>query len=94
MNNNILGYLVSEHDYERIQYNKDELADETWESFLEWNTACVSALSAEDRTWLADLCVRMSRNMIKLVDLESCAEFQAFAFYYNKNKQLYIVNPR
>ena len=96
-NDFILGYLLREDDYDRLQSMQDDNDHALWQSreaFVAWNIRCIDALSAEDHAWLSDLCARLGGGTINLVDLESCAEFKAFAFYYNQMKRLCIVNPR
>jgi len=96
----IVGYLLGRDDFERKQDLRYESAyhgsnfENEWDAFLDWNTTCINELSAEDRACLSTLCKMIRHNNVKLVDMESCSEFQAFAFYYNEKKQLCLVNPR
>lgn len=96
-NDFILSYLLDEDDYDRLQSRNAGNGDDIWQcryAFVAWNIKCINALSAEDHAWLMELCTRLGGGTIMLVDLESCAEFRAFAFYYNQKKRLCIVNPR
>jgi len=93
---NIMSYLVTEHDFERMQaYNSSGIAGlNSYHEFLGWNIACVNALSELDRFVLEALCAQLNAGAVNLVDMESCVEWAACGFYYNQQKALCIIHPR
>jgi hypothetical protein len=69
-------------------------SDMSYEEFIAWNVECINDLSYEDTVWLTGLCQRMKAELLKLQDMESCAQFEADGFFFNDKKKLIIVNPR
>ena len=65
-----------------------------YSEFIKWNIECIRALSDEDRLWIIGLFKRLKKEMISLMDLESCAVFVADCIYFDTNKKLIISNPR
>jgi hypothetical protein len=92
----ILSFLVEEFEFERMKELECRHIDHsmTYAEFHEWNTLCLSEQAPDYDPWLLRLCQLMKDNQICLMDLESCAVFEACAFFYDKNKRLCIINPR
>ena len=88
--------FIDEYTFERMINMSDVDAEDTesYEEFIEWNVNCLSELSDARKAWLIELCKGINSNYIKLVDEESCAEMTASNIYFNKKKNLCIVNPR
>ena len=67
---------------------------ENYEEFLEWNVKCLTELTPDDAIWLTGLCKRIRNHKLKLMDEESCSQFDAYAFFFDTDKNIVIVNPR
>ena len=88
-------FLIKEYTYERMVCNGcDDLDDMSYEEFIQMNVDHIKTLSPEDYAWTLELCNRISKRSIQLMDEESCANFEADSIYFDKNKRLCIVNPR
>jgi hypothetical protein len=88
-------FLIKEYTYQRMVDNgHDDLNDMSYEDFYQMNIDHIKTLSPEDRAWTLELCNRISKRNIQLMDEESCANFEASYIYFDKNKRLCIVNPR
>jgi hypothetical protein len=88
-------FIISKSDYERMKDLSDVYYGEmSYEQFIAWNVECINELSYEDTVWLTGLCQRMKAGLVKLQDMESCAQFEADGFFFNDKKKLIIVNPR
>lgn len=87
-------YIISEYTFERIIDYNDDYKNTTYEEFLNFNKECINLLSHNEKEWLTTLCNKINNNQICLVDEESCVEWEAYCFYYNKNKQLCLIHPR
>jgi hypothetical protein len=89
-------FIIEENVYERMIEMRDDNNDMPWDSydeFYEWNMNCLSE-SPDDVAWLNSLCKRMASSKIQLMDEESCVRMPAYAFYFDNNKNIVIVNPR
>jgi hypothetical protein len=88
-------FIISKSDYERMQdLIPNMCSDMSYEQFIAWNVECINELSIEYTVWLTGLCQRMKAGIVKLQDMESCAQFEADGFFFNDKKKLIIVNPR
>ena len=94
--NSITPFIVDAVSYARMQSNDCEGVDDSvrYAEFISWNIQCISELTAAERAFLFDLCQLIKKNKVSLMDLESCAMFEASAIYYDQKKKLCIVNPR
>ena len=91
----IENFLINEYTYQRMLDNdNDDFNDMSYEDFYQMNLSHINALSPEDRAWTLELCKRISKGGIQLMDEESCARFGASNIYFDKNKRLCVVNPR
>jgi len=88
-------FIIPKCYYERMQdLVPNVYSDMSYEEFIAWNVECINDLSYEDTVWLTGLCQRMKAELLKLQDMESCAQFEADGFFFNDKKKLIIVNPR
>ena len=96
MSINILSNLVNKYDFKRMRDLEPENVAglDTWEAFVTWNTQCVAGLTEEERVFLKGLCSMLEKSALRMVDMESCGEWRASAFYFNAKKVLCIVHPR
>lgn len=94
--NNILAYVVDADEFYRMQESEcvGINTEMTYAEFLEFNLQCIHRLSEEERAWVWGLCERIRHEDISMMDLESCAIFNAAAIYYSIDEKLCIVNPR
>ena len=94
--NSILAYVIDADDFYRMQESERHGfdADMTYSEFLEFNLQCINRLSEDERAWVWGLCQRIRHEDISMMDLESCAVFNACAIYYSIDEKLCIVNPR
>lgn len=88
-------FIVDVASYERIadMMNDDDLIWDSYEEFYQWNINCLSE-SPDDVAWLNSLCKRMASSKIQLMDEESCVRMPAYAFYFDNEKNIVIVNER
>jgi hypothetical protein len=87
-------FLPDEYEYERMQGINANYEDMTYYDFVIWNHECLRNMTVEDRISLVWLCKKIKNNTINLVDMESCCEFTASGFYFDKNANICITNPR
>lgn len=88
-------FIINKYDYERMKSQNDECYDNmSYEEFIAWNVECINELSNDDMAWLAGLCQRIKVGLLKLQDMESCAQFEADGFFFDMRKKLVIINPR
>ena len=91
-----IGFIIDTYDYERMLATECSSIDRTrtYAQFIEWNRKCIDELVDAERNFLLQLCNKINTNKISLMDLESCAVFKAHKIYYDRRKNLCIVNPR
>jgi hypothetical protein len=89
-------FIVDDSTFERMLLydDRNEWNNMTYAGFILWNTKCFEELEADHRQDVLRICSSIKRQFIKLVDEENCCEMSACSIYFNKNKQLCIVNPR
>ena len=87
-------YLIDKYTFERMQNYGDYDEFATFDAFMEWNLKCIVDLDDEDRTWVAGLCKRISKNAISMMDEESCYSHEVSYIYFDKNKNTHVVCPR
>jgi len=91
----IMHRLINVHEHTWMQTHINEIDHvETYAQFLEWNAHCLNEQTDAQLDWLMELCRQIRSERICLMDLDSCAVFEAFAIYYTKDKKLCIVNAR
>lgn len=92
----LANFIVDNSTFERmISYDdKNSWNDMTYADFILWNTKCFEELETDYQDDVLRICSSIKRKFIKLVDEENCCEMTACSIYFNKNKQLCIVNPR
>lgn len=89
----IIDNIIDESTFDRMRnFGYTDFSD--YDNFHRFCVDCITDLSRSERIWLNVLCNKINDGMINLVDEESCVEFTACSFYFNKNKELCIVNPR
>jgi hypothetical protein len=69
-------------------------SDMEYETFRIWNLECIATLTDAEHKWTVELCKRIHKNKISLMDAESCAVFSARNIYFDRNKNLCITNAR
>ena len=87
-------FLPSQYEYERMQDMNEDYEEMSYEDFIIWNLECLRTITVEDRGYLMWMCKKMRSNKINLVDMESCSSFTANGFYFDKESNLCIINPR
>jgi hypothetical protein len=87
-------FLPDKHDYQRMQDMNEDYEDMAYEDFILWNLECLRSITVEDRGYLMWMCKKIRSNNINLVDMEACSSFTANGFYFDKESNLCIVNPR
>jgi hypothetical protein len=88
--------IIDKHSFERIRAlrGQEMFGFSNYEEFMVWNEKCINEMSGDDFVWIHSLSRRMKRNAIGLMDLEHCSVFNAFAFFFARNKDIIIVNDR
>jgi len=87
-------FLPDEYEYERMQGMNENYENENYYDFTIWNYECLRNMTVEDRVSLMWLCKKIKNNMINLLDMESCCEFTASGFYFDKDANICITNSR
>ena len=87
-------FLINEYTYQRMIDNDHYLDGMSYEDFYQMNLSHINRLSPEDYAWTLELCKRISKGGIQLMDEETCANFEAIYIYFDINKRLCLVNPR
>ena len=87
-------FLINEYTYQRMVDNDHDLKGMSYDDFRQMNLNHINALSPENRAWTLELCKRISKGAIQLMDGETCANFEAGSIYFDINKRLCLVNPR
>ncbi len=90
-------FMLDKDDYKRmidlkIVHEIDK--NLSYEQFIDWNFKCINELSDEDKSFLKILCNKINNKKIGQMDLESCVVFETCSIFFDKNKNLVIVNPR
>jgi hypothetical protein len=86
-------FIINIDTYDRMNSMEDGDTPLTYQEFYDWNIKCLNE-SPDDLAWLSELCKRMANYKIQLMDEESCARMTAYAFYFDNDKNIVIVNPR
>jgi hypothetical protein len=88
--------IIDKDSFERIRDLRGEsrFGFSSYEEFMAWNERCINEMSGDDFVWINGLSRRMRRNAIGLMDLEPCVIFNAFRFFFARNKDIVIVNDR
>ena len=94
MSINLSHFLINESGFERMRANDVYPEDMEYNDFRIWNLECISALNEYEYNWTVELCRRMSKKQISLMDEENSAVFIAHNIYFDRNKNLCITNPR
>jgi hypothetical protein len=92
----LVKFIVDAVVFERMaRFNPEkDWEDKTYAEFILWNAKCFEELEEDCQQDILRICKSIGRQFIRLVDEEHCCEFTACSVYFNKNKQLCIVNPR
>jgi hypothetical protein len=91
----IMSFVVDSYDFERMAGSEDSgVSVSNYTDFLAWNTQCLMKLPPDELLWVQGLCERIKKNKIRLMDMEPCSAFVASGLFYDKKKNLCIVNPR
>jgi len=88
-----MAMLPDYYDFERMLSYQDNI-NGTYDEFLEHNEKLINQLPADDLAFVRRLCGIIKTTKLNLVDMESCAEFDAQGIYYNMKGELCIFNPR
>ena len=86
-------FIINNYTYDRMNDREDGATPLSYNEFYAWNIKCLNE-SPDDLAWLTGLCNRMNSSKIILMDEESCTKFSAYAFYFDSDKNIVIVNPR
>lgn len=94
--NIIMSFVVDARSYARMQSQDCSGVDDSvqYAAFLDWNLKCINALTDDERNWVLKLTQMIKGDKLNMLDLESCASFNASNIYYDINKKLCIVHPR
>jgi hypothetical protein len=89
-------FIPNVYDYKRmVAYEyADNIGDETYDDFLQWNIKCIMEYSDDDYNFLVKLCEKIGIDKIGQMDMESCVVWDSSGIFFNKNKKLVIYNPR
>lgn len=92
----IMTFIPDADDFQRMKSHDCQNVHtiRSYQDFLAWNEKCIKELSQDERNWVLGLCQKIKKYKISLMDLESCAVFDAFKIYYCQNKNLCIASPR
>ena len=93
MSINLSHFLINESGFERMRANDVYPEDMEYSDFRIWNLECIAALNEYEYNWTVELCRRMSKKQISLMDEENSAVFIAHNIYFDRNKNLCITNP-
>lgn len=92
---NLANYLPDEPTFERMKWEGDLYGEDmTYEQFRLRNLECITALNDYEYNWTIELCRRMDKRTIKLMDEEPCIVFTAHRIYFDSQNNLVITNPR
>lgn len=88
--------IINEYTFERIKdFTDDYFWDNmTYDHFISWNKECFTLLNDSTKEWIIELCTKINKKEINLVDEETTSEMTACAIYFNGKRKLCIVNPR
>ena len=71
-----------------------ETTHETYDDFVKSTMDRVAELNEKDYDFLYNLCLRITRSKITLMDEESCVSFTACSFFIDEQNKICITNPR
>lgn len=91
---NFKNCLPDHYYFNRMKDYGRDYAEIDYKAFIHWNAMCFAGLNKTDRVWLAQLCSRINKGSINTMDMESCSKFTATMFFFDKNKEITISNPR
>ena len=95
MSINLSHFLLDEPSFLRMRDNGLLYAiDMEYSDYRIWNLECIAALTDTEHNWMVELCRRISKKKIKLMDEENSCVFTAHNIYFDKSKNLCITNPR
>ena len=83
-------FILNEYKYNCMMWG---IKCVPYEEFYNWNIKCLNE-SPEDVVLLNELCKRMSGSKIKLMDEVSNMRYDAYAFYFDSDKNIVISTPR
>ena len=88
--------LPDEGDWGRmVDYDCSAIDNtQSYDEFVAFQRATVTALSAEDCAFVLSLCKRIRKNEISQMDLESCSVFGSAYLFFDNERKLVIGNPR
>lgn len=86
-------FLADEDTFDRMKAYGDYECN-SFEEFQRWNEKCIADLNEDDRVWVTGLCKRIEKKKLFMMDEEPCSVHRAYCFYFDKNKNVCIVNPR
>jgi len=72
----------------------DDECHKSYQEFVDHNFECVNKLSLSDVSLYVNLCKKISKDNILLVDEESFIEFDAGTVYFNIHGKFVIMNYR
>ncbi len=88
----ITKFILSEYKYGCMVW-PNSVRMRSYEDFYKWNIKCIND-SPSDATWLNELCMRMTSSKVKLMDESDNIPHQAYAFYFDDNRNIVICTPR
>jgi len=89
----IMNYLISADEFDRMRRYESIIEFDSYTAFEAWNIECVNALSEADRQVLQAIVSMLTKNSLNIVIMNTCTEWSAGGFYYNKQKKLCLVHP-
>ena len=92
----IRSQIIDEHVFKRIRdygYG-DGFPFKTYKEFMEWQEKCLAEMSGDDCTWIRGLCSRVSNGKVRLMDEDTCVDYQADMIYFDVDRKVVIMNSR
>jgi hypothetical protein len=89
-----MNYLINADQFARMRRYESIIEFDSYTTFEAWNIECVNALSMGDRQVLQAIVTMLTKDSLNIVVMNTCTEWSAGGFYYNKKKQLCLVHPR
>lgn len=88
--------IIDEHVFNRIRdYGyADRFPFKVYKEFMEWQEKCLNEMSGDDYNWITGLCRRIRNRKVRLMDEETCVDFEAGIMYFDPDRKIVIINPR
>jgi hypothetical protein len=86
----ITKFILSKYKYSYMVWPSK--TSPSYEDFYNWNIKCISE-SPDEAVWLNELCTRMASSKVKLMDEDSNTRHDAYAFYFDYDKNIVLCSP-